>query len=568
MIGHIMVMNRSEYYALFGIVLVGLLALMPGLSGTALLGQGDEVMHIATVRDSLDSQSYMVPIVNGATNYHKPPLLFWLGMASEMAFGRSMWADRMPAVIMALLSALAVFGTLRVLRVELRTAFALSLAYIFTIAVLKFGRLLMMEQALVASMSGVAFFFARYIRYRQLRDVLFAGLIAAVSYLYLGPLIQGYAGLLLAVWAGSLVWRFQLDPFRWRGRKSLAEVIRVGFVFHLPKVVPLAWLGCISSQGPGGSLLLQYFFQFENVGKFLEANQPEGRIFGGWLMYSAPWSLLFIVMVVLAIRARVRSRARWTAAILLWTGVCFTLLHLLPNRKDGYYILPALPLVWAGAAALVDFRALSLQRAVFANLVAALLVGVIFLLPAFLLGAGPGYYLLAVPAVLVAAVALFFWRRLSARERYGALFAAGIGTVATFQFALMPLLDRPYAPAAIRSQLTTDLCVVSKESWDGFIYKNTLPAHDIKHTAPSVAEACGEGRRGLIAYRVEGYEAPSGYERSLSWPVWREGLSADEILAGLRDPALLQTEIIYYRPAGEVAQSGGGEDGEAEQASL
>ena len=66
-------MTRKDLYYTLSLIVLGFLAVMPGINGSALLGQGDEYMHIATVRESLDAESYFLPILNGAVNYHKPP---------------------------------------------------------------------------------------------------------------------------------------------------------------------------------------------------------------------------------------------------------------------------------------------------------------------------------------------------------------------------------------------------------------------------------------------------------------------------------------------------------------
>ncbi|MEQ9363070.1 MAG: glycosyltransferase family 39 protein [Leptospirales bacterium] len=541
-------MTRTDLFYLLCLVLLGFAAVLPGINGTALLAQGDEYMHIATVRESIDAESYFLPILNGGTNYHKPPLLFWLGMISESIFGRSLWAARIPAVLLAVLSVVLVYGTLRTLRTPRLTSFLVATVYLFSLAIIKFGRLLMMEQALVASMLGVAFFFVRYMRFGRMSDVFFAGLISAVAYLYKGPLFQVYSGLMLTTYALCWLWRFDLNPIRWRGRESFWRIVRVYFVFHVPLIVPAAWIAIVYFASSSGGLLLQYFFQFENINKFLEPNQPELRIFGGWLMYTLPWTILVGAMSFAAFRSRIRTPARLAGWILLWTAVLITLLHLLPNRKDGYYILPAWPLALIGIARLVSFRGDFFRRYAFWNTVSVAFVAMALLIPGFLLAADAGFFIWAVASLVIPLVQILRWKSSSDRARHAGTVLSGALLICAFQFAAMPLVDRPDAPVAVREQLAPKLCVVSHETWDGFVYKNLLPGYDIQHSIPGSPNGCVDGSRGLIAYRLEDYTPPAGYRQVAAWPVWIEGLTTEEVLAGLRDPVKLQMNIVYYQP--------------------
>lgn len=541
-------MTRKDLYYLLCLVFLGLAAILPGIDGTALLAQGDEYMHIATVRESLDAESYFLPVLNGGTNYHKPPLLFWFGMISEAIFGRSLWADRMPAVFLGILSVLLVYGTLRTLRTPRYTSFLVAAGYLFSLAVIKFGRLLMMEQALVASMLAVAFFFVRYLRYQSMWNIFFAGFISAWAYLYKGPLFQVYSGLLLTVWAVCLLWRFDLQPFRWRGRSAFWKVFKVFFVFHISLIVPVLWIATVFYASSSGALLMKYFFQFENVGKFLETNQPEMRILGGWLIYTLPWTILFGAMCFAAFRTKIRTPARLAGWVLLWAAILFTLLHLLPNRKDGYYILPAWPLALIGLVQLVNFRTEFIRRFGVANVVAGIVVSVLLLIAGSILRAELWFYLWIVPTVMIPIVLLYFWKSWPDHLRYAGLLVSGILVICSFQFAVMPLVDRPDAPKQMRHKFANKLCIISNETWDGFVYKNLLPGYDIRHVIPESPEGCGDGERGIIVYRLANYDPPAGYEQTMAWPVWKEGMETAEILEGLKNPDQLQMDIVYYSP--------------------
>lgn len=79
------------------LVLLNVFLLLPGSGGNAILTQGDEAMHIATIRESLASSSYLFPKFEGVLNLYKPPALFWLGIFSDSLFGVSFFAERFPS---------------------------------------------------------------------------------------------------------------------------------------------------------------------------------------------------------------------------------------------------------------------------------------------------------------------------------------------------------------------------------------------------------------------------------------------------------------------------------------
>ena len=123
--------------------------------------------------------------------------------------------------------------------------------------------------------------------------------------------------------------------------------------------------------------------------------------------------------------------------------------------------------------------------------------------------------------------------------------------VCAFQYSVMPLLDRPHAPERVLSEFAPELCVISDETWDGFVYLNLLPEHDVIHSIPQIASKCGEAGRGLIVYRLPDYEPPPGYHEVAAWPIWRSNLSTVEIWEGLKNPALLEIPVRYFEPVAE-----------------
>lgn len=328
---------KNKWILLAFLFAVSLTALLPGSSGDALLLQGDEVMHIATIRESLAHGEYILPRLNGEANYFKPPLLFWLGMASEKVFGTSLLSARLPAILLASFTVSVLFLFLLDITKKIRLSFFSSLIYLFTLGNFKFGRLLMMEQGMVFSLLLTTYLFYKYYKTRKKAFIILSSLTAGVSYLYKGPLFQVYTAILLLSWAGVFLLHFKFSPFAWKGKRYIRSLVSTLVLFHLIELVPiLAWLSFLVYLK--GSGILYYFFVVENYGKFFSENQNLFRIFSGWIFYAQPIGFALLYFAFYSLKLKIKSRNSLFARVIINTSFLLTLLHLLPNRKDGYYI--------------------------------------------------------------------------------------------------------------------------------------------------------------------------------------------------------------------------------------
>ena len=82
-----------------------------------------------------------------------------------------------------------------------------------------------------------------------------------------------------------------------------------------------------------------------------------------------------------------------------------------------------------------------------------MLVTLILLPPGIILGAGPAYYFWSLIAIAITVGVLARWKQLPVSRRYAGMIAAGVSTMAAFQFAFLPLVDRPDAPVGMRHVL-------------------------------------------------------------------------------------------------------------------
>lgn len=528
------------------LALIGFALLFPGSGSTAVLGQGDELMHIATVRESTASDQWFLPVINGAPNYHKPPLLFWAGMASESLFGASLWAARFPSVLSAVLTVLCVFGILRTFGVSRRYAFWTALLYAGTFGVFKFGRLLMMEQGMTLAAAGMVWAFAVYLRRGSSVALLISGTCAAVAYLFKGPLFQVYGGLMLATWASMLLFRFRAteNGVRWAGRTThIVRVIKAGVLFHVPLLIPIAWAYFAYARSDAGAQLLEYLVVFENVSKFREPNQSEMRIISGWLVHMLPYAILLLAGAVLALRARARSPRAWIGQVLIWTALVWTLLHLLPNRKAMYYMLPALPGLVAGIAMVIDMRAM--RRALTVN--TALIVVLLAVFAGLALVLYWNNFVFVILAGAILALASFFVLKRRIESSYATAVTAGLLFSMTLQWGVIPFFHRSILPQDVRGRLAQQLCVVSPDTWDALAYRNELPNAAV--LPATTVQGClndGATRPGIIVFRADAGEPPPQYQEVERWYVWRDDLTLEEIRGGLTTPQSLMRAIRYW----------------------
>lgn len=91
---HIVVRFRIE---LFAIGLLGLAALTVGMNEAPLV-DWDEATYAEVAHEATVNNSYLHLTWNGDDYLKKPPLLFWMVIASFRVFGESPWAARLPSV--------------------------------------------------------------------------------------------------------------------------------------------------------------------------------------------------------------------------------------------------------------------------------------------------------------------------------------------------------------------------------------------------------------------------------------------------------------------------------------
>ncbi|TGK32616.1 hypothetical protein EHQ12_18600 [Leptospira gomenensis] len=87
---------RKEVLIATILFLLSVLFLFPNLWSREVLSHGDEEMHIGRSARVFKQEKYFFPGSEGFKNLYKPPLLFWARISSDLAFGMSLSAERLP----------------------------------------------------------------------------------------------------------------------------------------------------------------------------------------------------------------------------------------------------------------------------------------------------------------------------------------------------------------------------------------------------------------------------------------------------------------------------------------
>ena len=294
----------------------------------------DEARFVYVAREMAATRSFMVPLRNGEIYAHKPPLMMWLVMAGEAAFGEP-FGSRLPTLVGAVLSVLALFS------IVARRAGRRIAAYAVLVActsvqfwhALGFGQIDALLTGLVLS-SAALFLSCR-------RDATAAEILPAFLCAGLATLAKGPVGLLLPVLivaamaipegAGSIP---KLSPSRWC----------LGFSVAL--LVPALWLAAAALSGAPASYFREILFS-QNISR---AAGAYGHRKAFWYLLAAfpvgflPWTLLLPAAAAVLYRrnrALLYQGALWAAFIILFFS--------LPVSKRSVYIVAAYP----GAAIVV-----------------------------------------------------------------------------------------------------------------------------------------------------------------------------------------------------------------------
>jgi dolichol-phosphate mannosyltransferase len=326
--------NARQPALLFGL----LLAVVAGLLFFTRLGspllEPEETRYAEIPRQMLAEGSFVVPVLHGQPYLHKPPLLYWLVMASYSLFGVEDWAARLvPAGAAVLLVLVTYLWGKRA--VGARAAFAGALILCLSARFVYLGRMLTLDSLL--SLWVVAALAAAHVavggpRLRRGWWLLSAGACG------LGLLTKGPVALVLV--AAPVVAFTALD------RRAARPGLK-GWAVYLAAALGLAapWYLCVAAADPGavGSFLwthhvLRYVAPLDHA-------KPFWFYLPGLLLGMLPWTLLLPPLARFLGRRSAAAAARRPPALgffllaFLWCLLFFST----SGCKRGGYLLPAFP---------------------------------------------------------------------------------------------------------------------------------------------------------------------------------------------------------------------------------
>ncbi len=294
----------------------------------------DESRYAEIPREMLQRGELVVPYLEGKPYLDKPPLFYWLVMASYEVFGVYDWAARVPSALAIHGCVLLAYGFGRRYLGE-RAAFGGALLLALAPGFLSMGRLLLLD-GLLAFWTTLALFGAfEALRGERLR---WGWWLLAAAACGLGVLTKGPVALLL------LVPPLALHRWLCGSQVKVAKGAYAAFALVL-LLVTVPWYAALCVRIPE---FARYFFWEHNLQRFL---MPFAHEQGFWyygpvlLAGLLPGSLLlwpFGRFLLARDEATVRLRSPELGFMLLAGGWCVAFFTL-STCKLATYVLPAFP---------------------------------------------------------------------------------------------------------------------------------------------------------------------------------------------------------------------------------
>lgn len=301
--------------------------------GTPLL-EPEEARYAEIPRQMLAEGRLVVPVLHGQDYLDKPPLLYWLVMASFRLFGPHDWAARLVPGLAGWLTVLAAYLWARRTAGE-RAAFLGAMVLCLSARFVYLERLLTMNGPLAlfvtAAMACAHTALTGPTRQRGLFAL--AGLFAGLGLLTKGPVA-------LVLPAVPLLLISRLDP-----RVVRPKVGTWLLALGVALLVAAPWYVAVSAARPEfGS----YFFWRHNVVRYVRPFDHAGPVWEyvpGLLLGLLPWTLLLPTMSRFLTRLSARKAARRPAALgfFLLTFVWMFAFFSLAGSKRPAYVVSALP---------------------------------------------------------------------------------------------------------------------------------------------------------------------------------------------------------------------------------
>lgn len=320
-------------------------ALMALAAAAFFIGLGEapieraEIYFLDAARAMVERSDWLVPYYRGEPFYDKPPLTYWLLAFSFSLFGPGLFAGRLVAGLLALVTlALTFFATRRLILPDApgrpsetgNTAALLATAILATsYAFVSFARLTMSDMLLTLLTFAAGAAYLRAETESNQRWLIVCGALLGLGFLAKGPIGWIFFGALLL--AFGFTQRRLPRIFTPHGLAGTAAALVIG----------LAWFGFVYLRE--GIEPLKWFFLRENLQRFAaptyDAAQPSWYYLAIYAVEGLPWSILAPSAILFAFRSGSPVVLR---ILFLWSMLMLVPLSLSRGKID-YYLLPLLP---------------------------------------------------------------------------------------------------------------------------------------------------------------------------------------------------------------------------------
>jgi 4-amino-4-deoxy-L-arabinose transferase-like glycosyltransferase len=325
------------------------LVLLVGYAGAthfAYLGSWPLISHEANLaqrtREMMESGGWIVPYLNGALDFQKPPLPFWVGgVLAELSGGVNEWTARIPSALTSIATMLLIVAWVRHAR-SWRAAITTALVYLASVTALYWGRRAEADSQLMFWITAalVAYWFGIHESDRRRQVLYFVIMWASMGF---SILVKGPMGLPVVI----LTVLVMLVTCK-RARQLRRMLPVVGPLLMLAIAAP--WYIYIALRHPEA---VDVWVEHTG-GRFVGQTGREGNIF--YYLYKTPrllgpWWLAIVVGVFVAMRrARLSIPAR--RFLLYWTLGGLVFLSLSTTKYVHYALLIAPPLLIFGGIGL------------------------------------------------------------------------------------------------------------------------------------------------------------------------------------------------------------------------
>ncbi len=497
------------------LIFLPMILVLTGINTLMIFRQGDEVMHIQTVRESIEKSSYFIPHLTNVPNAYKPPLLFWLGIIGEKIFGKNLFADRIFIGILAILSMFIIFKIIFLITNNYKYAYIGGLLFITSFGIFKFSKLLMNEIPMV-------FFICLVLLLIIKKNYAFAGLFSGLAFMLKGPIFHVYMLIIFFNYLILFLWRPNIICNYKQFTKKIYKLSKKWILFFLISlIIPLLWVFSLIITNHND--IIWFFFINENLGKFYTENQSVFNILWGIFIYFIPYSsgIIFTIFCFI-LNHKIKSKTDFYISWFLLSGISFWIFHLYPDRKDPYYVLPSIPLVLCSISMLFYRNYYIEKKFININIIQSIIVILILI---FLLSFVSFNILVFIGLIILMLLYLILYFNVLKRYKLHIFFLLNIMLFLYIQIILLPYYYRPIFPAYLKNELVNKkVCLVSNNYWDLFEFNiNFNNKFNVIHVSPNIIYKCIEQKRDLII--LDGnLHNQDNYILKYEWYTWNYNL--------------------------------------------